>query len=151
MSTSVLITILLILLLILIPLLLSYIVYPDTKVTQHLPIQKKETKSPAISKDTPLSFEEIQRILTHKESSKEDLREAIEQLIKHHGKIHAKLGDLPHPDFKRYLALIIALCNNPQADKDIIVALDQKLRTKNPRYGLNIDEATNKGLAGRGF
>ena len=150
METSTLITILIILLMILIPLLLSYLVYPDEKVKEHLPVRKKITK-PEISKDTPLTFEEIADLFTRNDSSQEELKEAIEQLAKNHGKIHAKLGDLPHPDFKRYLSLIINLCKNPQADKDIIISLDQKLRAKNPKYGLDIDEAINKGIAGRGF
>jgi len=150
MSESALITILLILLFLLILILLSYFIYPDEKITKHLPIRKKE-KKPAPKRDKPLRFEEIQKIFSYKKSSKEELQEGIEQLVLHHGKIHAKLGDLPHPDFKRYLALIIELCNNPQSDKDIIVSLDQKLQAKNPRYGLDIDEATNKGIASRGF
>lgn len=150
METSTLIIILIILLVILIPLLLSYLVYPDEKITEHLPAKKKITK-PKISKDEPLSFDEIAELFTHHDSSQEELKEAIEQLVKNHGKIHAKLGDLPHPNFKRYLALIINLCKNPQADKDIIISLDQKLRAKNPKYGLDIDEAVNKGIAGRGF
>ncbi len=153
MQTSTLIIILIILLLILIPLLLSYLVYPDEKVNKHLPNLPKKIKKeePVISKNEILSFEEIATIFSHKKSTKEDLLRAIEQLIRHHGKIQAKLGDLPHPDFKRYLTLIIELCNNPQVDKDIIVSLDNKLRTKNPKYGMNIDEAINKGIARRGF
>lgn len=150
MSTTTLIIILSILLLLLIPLLLSYLVFPDEEVSQETPLKKKIAE-PSIPKDKPLTFEEISDIFSHGSSSKDILKEAIEQLIKHHGKIHAKLGDLPHPDYKRYLSLIINLCKNPQADKDIIISLDQKLRTKNPRYGLDIDEAINKGIAGRGF
>ncbi|PHR54328.1 MAG: hypothetical protein COA44_13535 [Arcobacter sp.] len=138
-----------ILLLILIPLLLSYLVFPAEEVAKNIP--KKKTTPPVISKDKPLSFEEISDIFTHSQSTPDVLKEAIEQLIKHHGKIHAKLGDIPHPDYKRYLALIINLCKNPQADKDIIISLDQKLRVKNPRYGLEIDEAVNKGISARGF
>ncbi|HIC44217.1 MAG TPA: hypothetical protein EYO73_07975 [Sulfurimonas sp.] len=149
MSTTTLMILLGILLLILVPLLLSYFIFPDDKA----PIEfvKKMNTPPVISRDKPLSFEEILEVFGDTQSSKETLREVIEQLIKHHGKIHAKLGDLPHPDFKRYLSLIIVLCNNPKADKDIIIALDQKLCTKNPRYALNIDEAVNKGIAARGF
>ncbi|MDF1882015.1 hypothetical protein JHD50_12015 [Sulfurimonas sp. MAG313] len=150
MSTSTLIIILIILLLILIPLLLSYIVYPDEKVQKNVPITRS-TKKLEIRKNEVLSFEEIAAILGNKNSSKTDLVEAIEQLIRHHGKIHAKLGDLPHPDYKRYLTLIINLCKNPQADKNLIISLDQKLRIKNPRYGLDIDDAVNKGIAARGF
>lgn len=151
MSTSTLITILIVLLIILIPLLLSYLVYPDEKISKHLPGKKKPSKKVIISKDSTLSFEEITQLFIQHESSKDELQEGIEQLVRHHGKIHAKLGDLPHPDFKRYLALIINLCKNPQADKDVILALDQKLRAKNPKYGLEIDEAVNKGIASRGF
>ena len=150
MSTDTLITILIILSIILIPLLLSYLIYPEEKAEQGSQSKTGE-ETPVIDRSKPLSFEEISRIFAHKESTKDDLIGATEQLIKHHGKIHAKLGDLPHPDFKRYLVLIVKLCNNPQADKDIIVALDQKLRVKNPKYGLNIDEAINKGIARRGF
>ena len=150
MSTTTLITLLSVLLLILIPLLLSYLVFPDKEVSLKGP-RKKPLKEPIIPSDKPLSFEEISDIFAHTSSSKEVLKEAIEQLAKHHGKIHAKLGDLPHPDYKRYLSLIINLCKNPQADKDVIIALDQKLRAKNPRYGLDIDDAINKGIAMRGF
>ena len=152
MSTSTLITILIILLIILIPLLLCYLVFPDEKVTKKLSTKKKTTTTkPKVSKDTPLSFEEIANLFARSDTSADELKEAIEQLVKHHGKIHAKLGDLPHPDYKRYLALIINLCKNKQADKDIILSLDQKLRAKNPKYGLDIDDAVNKGIAGRGF
>ena len=115
-----------------------------------IPLKQKKAHL-SIKRNAPLSFEEISYIFAHSESSVEDLKDAIEQLIRHHGKIHAKLGDLPHPDFKRYLSLIINLCKNPRADKDIIISLDQKLRTKNPKYGLDIDEAVNKGISARGF
>ena len=150
MSTTTLIIILIILLVILIPLLLSYLVYPDEKLEKQIG-KKKETLKPAINNDRKLNFEEIAEIFSRKESSKEAFLQAIEQLIKYHGNIHAKLGDLPHPDYKRYNALIIKLCKNPSADKDVIILLDQKLRARNPKYALNIDEAINKGLAGRGF
>lgn len=153
MSESTLVTILIILLLLLVPLLLSYLVFPADKEAvlvkeNHTP-QKDE--KPVIDKNKTLSFEEIRILFSHSQSSKAELKEAIEQLIRHHGKIHAKLGDLIHPDFKRYLELIISLCKNPQADKELILSLDQKLRIKNPKYGLEIDEAVNKGIAARGF
>jgi len=150
MSTTTLIIVLIILLLFLIPLLLSYIVYPDEKSLAIKPL-KKIVKAVDIPKDRALEFDEISAIFMSTQSSTQVLQEAIEQLIKHHGKIHAKLGDLPHPDYKRYLTLIINLCKNPQADKNIIISLDQKLRIKNPRYGLDIDDAINKGIAARGF
>lgn len=153
MSGSTLVTILIILLLLLIPLLLSYLVFPAEKESAAVKqgnVPKKDDK-PVIDKHKPLSFEEIRALFSHSQSSKAELKEAIEQLVRHHGKIHAKLGDLVHPDFKRYLELIISLCKHPQADKELILALDQKLRVKNPKYGMEIDEAVNKGIAARGF
>jgi len=153
MSGSTLVTILIILLLLLIPLLLSYLVFPadkDVVLMKADEVLKKDEK-PVIDKNKILSFEEIKVLFSHKHSSKTELNDAIEQLVRHHGKIHAKLGDLIHPDFKRYLELIISLCKNPQADKELILSLDQKLRVKNPKYGLEIDEAVNKGIAARGF
>lgn len=154
MSEDTLMSILIFLLILLVPLLLSYWPYPDPKTPPVQEFIKKPQlqKSQALGKrGNPPTFEEISEVFTKKASTKEELIEAIEELIRYHGKIHAKLGDLPHPDFKRYLRLIIELCNNPQTDKDIIVLLDQKLRVKNPRYAMDIDEATNKGIAGRGF
>ena len=151
MSESTLYTILAILFLLLIPLLVSYWFYPDEKVEQELPVKKKKTEKKEIDKTKPLSFEEITSIFGSSDSSKEEFIEAIEQLIRHHGKIQAKLGDLVHPDFKRYQALIITLCKNKRADKDVIVALNHKLRALNTKYGYEIDEAVVKGIEGRGF
>ena len=153
MSGSTLVTILIILLLLLIPLLLSYLVFPADKdtVDERQDELFKIDEKPVMDRNKTLSFEEIKALFSHKHSSKAELKEAIEQLVRHHGKIHAKLGDLIHPDFKRYLELIISLCKNPQADKELILSLDQKLRIKNPKYSLEIDEAVNKGIAARGF
>ncbi len=153
MSGTTLVTLLIILLLLLIPLLLSYLIFPadsNAEAAQRKQVVKIDEK-PVIDKNKTLSFEEIKILFSHKHSNKNELKEAIEQLVRHHGKIHAKLGDLAHPDFKRYLELIISLCKNPQADKELILSLDQKLRVKNPKYGLEIDEAVNKGIAARGF
>jgi len=128
----------------------SYLVFPEEKV-----IKKKDVfvkKEPVGAKKIGnLSFEDISKVFASKTSSKQDLLDAIENLIRYHGRIHAKMGDLAHPDFKKYSDLIMTMCSNPQADKDTIVALDKKLRIKNPKYGLDIDEAVNKGLAARGF
>ncbi len=150
MSESTLYWILGILTLVLIPLLLSYWYLPDEE-EKKLAVQSSQAPQEEEVFEGSMSFERIARIFAQSSSSKAELKEAIEQLVRHHGKIHAKLGDLPHPDFKRYMTLVIDLSKNPTADKDLILALDQKLKAKNPKYVLEIDEAVNKGLAGRGF
>ncbi len=151
MSESTLYTILTILVLMLIPLLISYKFYPVEKLEQEATVKKKKSKEHEIDRSQPLSFEEITRIFGSSSSSKKDFIEAIEQLIRHHGKIQAKLGDLAHPDFKRYETAIITLCKNRNADKDVIISLNQKLRALNTKYGYEIDEAVVKGIEGRGF
>ena len=142
----------------LIPLLLSYLYFPDeeiVKIIKKVKVQKIEEdeefqeQRPVIDKRKPLTFEQISSIFMNQKSEQEDLKEAIEQLVRYHGKIKPKLGDLAHPDFNRYLILIVALSKHPQADADIIISLYHKLSAKNPKYNLNIDEATNKGIAGR--
>lgn len=151
METSTLITILIVLLVFLIPLLVSYLVYPDEKAKKHI-IRlgiNTDVVEEQVTTSGVLSFEQISAIFANSKSTEEELRDAIEQLVRHHGKIHAKLGDLPHPDFKRYLRLIMQLCKHPQANKDLIVALDQKLGVKNPKYRREIDEAVDKGIAAR--
>lgn len=152
MSETTLIYSLIFLLFLLIPLLLSYLYYPGENATKKVQVEeKKEETRPLIDKKNPLTFEQISGIFRNKNSEQEDLKEAIEQLIRYHGKIKPKLGDLAHPDFKRYLTLIIDLSKHPHADTDIIISLYHKLSIKNPRYNLDIDEATNKGIAARGL
>ncbi len=151
MSESTLFIILAILFLLLIPLLVSYWFYPDVKEEKPSYIKDESAQARENIKKKRLSFEEIKSIFTSSESSKEEFLEAIEQLIRYYGKIEDKLGDLVHPDFKRYQALIIALCKNKNADKDVIIALNQKLRAINVKYAYEIDEAVNKGIEGRGF
>ncbi len=150
MSESTLFTTLAILLLLLIPLLLSYKFDPVEKVEQDKTSHKEE-EAYEIDRSKPLSFEDITYIFASSSSTKEDFIEAIEQLIRYHGKIQAKLGDLAHPDFKRYETAIITLCKNTQSDKDVILALNQKLRALNAKYAYEIDEAVSKGIEGRGF
>ena len=152
MSESTLGILLVILFTLLILLLASYWLFPDEKPKEKVVSNKKQPEQkPQIDLSKPLSFEQISQIFVDNESSKEEFLAAIEQLIRHHGKIHAKLGDLPHPDFKRYKELIIKLCKNTQADKDVIIALNQKLRALNMKYAFEIDEAVSKGIEGRGF
>lgn len=136
----------------LIPLLISYIYFPEESTVKTVRSEEEEEETrPIIDKSKPLTFEQITSIFMNQKSEKEDLKEAIEQLVRYHGKIKPKLGDLPHPDFNRYLTLIVALSKHPQADADIIISLYHKLSAKNPKYNLNIDEATNKGIAARGM
>jgi len=132
----------------LILLLLSYKLFPENRTKQSK--SNQNTKSiRTIDKTQPFSFDDISYIFGNNNSTKENFIEAIEQLIRHHGKIHAKMGDLPHPDFKRYEMLIITLCKNSNVDKDAIFMLEKKLQALNVRYSHLIDEAVRKGLAAR--
>ncbi len=148
MSGSTLIIVLAILFLFLFLLLLSYKIFPEDRAKKSKSTQKSKSVR-TIDKTQPFSFEDISHVFGNNNSTKEDFLEAIEQLIRHHGKIQAKMGDLPHPDFKRYEGLIITLCKNANVDKDAIFILEKKLQALNVRYSHLIDEAVRKGLAAR--
>ena len=147
MSQSTLFITLAILFFFLIILLLSYTFFPEDRAKKSTSNKKPSTHT--IDKTQPYSFEDISNVFGNNNSTKDDFLEAIEQLIRHHGKIHAKMGDIAHPDFKRYEALIITLCRNSNVDKDAIFILEKKLQALNVRYSHHIDEAVRKGLAAR--
>ena len=133
----------------LILLLLSYKFLPENRVIKPKPNQNTTSSIHTIDKTQPFSFEDVSYVFGNNNSTKEDFIEAIEQLIRHHGKIHAKMGDIPHSDFKRYENLIMVLCKNSSVDKDAVLILENKLQALNIRYSHEIEEAVRKGLAAR--
>jgi hypothetical protein len=74
----------------------------------------------------------------------------LDLILKHHGNISKKLGARPHPDFDKYMWVIIAICRHPSTNKDIIINFDKALTKQNPDYKAEINEAVAKGLNSRG-
>jgi len=111
-------------------------------------VNKKEQESKSKTQlDT--SLEGLRNVIKNKSSKTEELREALELIIKYHGTIHPKLGIRAHPDFEPYMDVLFTICRHPNADKDMIIKFDKELCRYNPEYKQEINEAMTKGLTSR--
>ncbi|TKI70906.1 hypothetical protein FCU45_00505 [Sulfurimonas crateris] len=121
---------------------------------QSAPEVKKESKEErkeeeASSVNTDLFH--LVDVIKNRRSNAETLSEALELVIKHHGRVHKKLGLRPHPDFDTYIDILFTICRHPNANKDMIITFDRELERLNPEYKKEINEAIAKGLNSRGF
>lgn len=112
-------------------------------------IEEKPKKEEDSSVNTDLFH--LVDIIKNKRSNADTLSEALELVIKHHGKVHKKLGLRPHPDFDIYMDILFTICRHPNANKDMIIIFDRELEKLNPDYKKEINEAIAKGLNSRGF
>jgi len=113
--------------------------------------KKKQKKKQTITQQKPktlddLDFDELRAIVRRPSTSKEELKKAIEQIVKNYSKIPPKLGIRTHPDFDKYVDLIIHLIRHPNTDKKLILELDKTLLKNNPQYKEELNEALSKGL-----
>ncbi len=129
----------------------------DTKSEQkHRPaaeVQKETKEESKKDDDTYLNTDlfHLVNIIKNRRSNADALSEALELVIKHHGKVHKKLGLRPHPDFDTYIDILFTICRHPNANKDMIITFDRELERLNPEYKKEINEAIAKGLNSRGF
>lgn len=115
---------------------------------------KKETKEEGKKEnDSSINTDlfHLVNIIKNRRSNADTLSEALELVIKHHGKVHKKLGLRPHPDFDTYIDILFTICRHPNANKDMIITFDRELERLNPEYKKEINEAIAKGLNSRGF
>jgi len=110
--------------------------------------ENKIVSSTGPKKRTDLEF--IKQIIKDKNSSKNDLSDAVDMVIKYHGNIPAKLGTRTNPKFDEYMAIFVALCRHRKATKDVVLKLDRELVSRNPAYKSEINDAITKGLNSRG-
>ncbi len=123
----------------------------------YVPKQKKEKEKKKIEErpkssaviDYP-SFKELVKIVKNKDSTAEDLSDALSLIIEHYGVIPPKLGVRTHPEFTAYAEIIIRICRHPNTNKNIIVKFDRDLEKKNPEYKKEINDFLTKGLNSRG-
>jgi hypothetical protein len=113
------------------------------KVKQNNIVSSSEPK-----KRTDLEY--IREVMRDKNSTREDLSNAVDMVIKYHGKIPNKLGTRTNPKFDDYMAIFVALCRHKKATKDVVLKLDRELVSRNPAYKSEINDAITKGLNSRG-
>lgn len=119
-----------------------------------LPANKKEKKKHKIrvsEKKEKTDLESLRHIIRNRVSSKQELQNALNLVIKHHGKIPKKLGTRVNPQFDSYMEILIMICRHPNTDKDLIIKFDKELANLNPEYKSEINESITKGLDSRGI
>lgn len=100
-------------------------------------------------KDTNINLDHLRSIIKNKKSTTKELKEALELVIKHHGRVHEKLGLRAHPDFDIYMDILFTICRHPNTNKDIVIKFDKELGRLNPDYKKEINDAITKGLNSR--
>jgi len=118
------------------------------------PKEQKVKKSKEIktvqNQEQKVDLNSLLAVIKNKNTSSKKLQETLELILKHHGKIHKKLGVRAHPDFDIYKNIFILICRHPNINKNIIVNFDKELIKQNPHYKTEINEALAKGLNARG-
>jgi ABC-type multidrug transport system fused ATPase/permease subunit len=114
--------------------------------------QKQETKSqvPKKQEEKVLSLDELIAIVKNKSSTTKELDDAINQIIKHYAKIPPKMGIRSHPDFDKYVKLVVYLVRHRNTNKDLVLKLDRALVKNNPEYKAELNDTLNKALNSRG-
>jgi len=120
---------------------------PVAEVKKEIEEKPKKEEEPSVNTD----LFHLVNVIKNKRSNADTLSEALELIIKHHGKVHKKLGLRPHPDFDTYIDILFTICRHPNANKDMIIIFDRELERLNPDYKKEINEAIAKGLNSRGF
>ncbi len=116
---------------------------------------KKKSKKAIKRKERKLEVKydihHLKSIVKDRKSSTQELKKALDLVIKYHGKITKKLGLRPHPDSHVYLEILFNLCRHPNANKEIVINFDKELEKLNPSYKKEINDAMMRGLNSRGF
>ena len=113
-------------------------------------IEKKKVKIRTIDDDKPKTdLESLRHIIRNRLSTKQELQDALNLVIKLHGHIAKKHGTRVNADFDGYMEILIMICRHPNTDKNIILKFDKELRTLNPDYKDEINESITKGLDSR--
>ena len=112
---------------------------------------KKSVKKAVEEKEKVLPFDELRAIVRRKSSTTEDLQKAVDQIVEHYSKIHPKMGLRSHPDFDKYVDLIVHLVRHRNTNKDLILKLDRALVKNNPDYKAELNDTLTKALNSRGI
>jgi len=132
--------------------LLFFLVYvPNKRKEAAEKKAKKQPKKEVRKREEPESLEKLVAVLKNKSSKSEELKEALDKIIKFHGTIPPKNGVRLSPRFNIYGEILMRICRHPNTTKDIIISFDRELEKKNPAYVKEINDFLTKGLNTRGF
>ena len=112
-------------------------------------VAKKVVREQKAKPKTDLEF--LRTIVKNRKSTAQELKDALDLVLKYHGTIHKKLGLRPHPESQVYMDILFSICRHPNANKDIIVSFDKELGRLNPDYKKDLNDAMMRGLNSRGI
>ncbi len=127
-------------------LLIFFLFLPSGRKKEKI-VAKKNTSTTSNRTNTDLGY--LKSIIKNKKSTPKELKEALDLVLKHHGRVHEKLGLRAHPDFDNYMDILFTICRHPNTNKDIIIKFNKELEKLNPEYKKEINEAITKGLNSR--
>jgi len=110
---------------------------------------KKSTISPSKKTEKKEDLESLRQIIKNKNSTKEQLTYAVDQVLKNYGKIPEKMGVRLHPKFDIYSEMLVTLCRHSNTSKNIILKFDKELAKMNTGYKSELNDALSKGLNSR--
>ena len=129
--------------------ILVFLLFFSSRVKKTVRARKIKAKQAVVKPSTDLQY--LKSIIKHRKSTNEELKNALELIIKHHGHIHKKLGVRTHPDFDIYMDVLFTICRHPNTSTAIIVKFDKDLEHLNPEYKPEINSVIYKGLNSRGM
>ena len=113
-------------------------------------VAKKVVREQKAKPKTKTDLEFLRTIVKNRKSTAQELKDALDLVLKYHGTIHKKLGLRPHPESQVYMDILFSICRHPNANKDIIVNFDKELGRLNPDYKKDLHDAMMRGLNSRG-
>jgi len=120
----------------------------------YTPEEKKEKKKKKTQaqprKQEESDLDSLRKIIRNNTSTTQELKNALDLVLKYHGTIHKKLGMRSHPDFDIYAEIMFTIARHKNITKNIIVKFDKELEKRNPEYKQEINNALMKGLNSRG-
>lgn len=129
------------------------ILVPNEKLTKNEKFAENkkltEDAAPISQEKTNTDLESLVKIIKNKRADAEEISQTLDLIIKHHGKVHKKIGLKTHHDFDTYMDIFFTICRHPNANKDLIIKFDRELEELNPEYKKEINDAITKGLNSR--
>jgi hypothetical protein len=113
--------------------------------------RKKKLAIVVETKDDVHALEVLHAIIKRKVSTTEELKDALDLILKYHPNIHKKLGIRTHPDSDIYMDVIFKLCRHQNTNKTITIKFINELEKLNSDYKKEINDAMMRGLNSRGI
>ena len=123
-------------LLVILGLLVFILVVAPKSKKQEVQKTKKVVQEQKAKPRTDLEF--LRTVVKNRQSTTQELKEALDLVLKYHGKIPKKLGLRSHPESQIYMDILFSICRHPNANKDIIVNFDKELGKSNLDYKKDI-------------